>query len=268
MRVEDSDNYFFENHLNDEAQALYADALVLDKSNLLPVVILNHVEECQQCKKEILAVYEVIKKEGVVKDIKAHPFLDKTMNTNGGNFKLNLNQILKYAAVFITLIGISGLSYYLFIYHKTPGISKEQVIINADSIKKHNKNHDNKINTKKTDSTIKLPVQHDELAVNLHESPIFENLVASNYRSSDVDVISPILNQKFTAKQAIVFKFKGDLTIPVAVFIYNNKGERISNTENISINSFTLDLKLTPGLYYWKLEKKDNLLYVGKFFVK
>jgi hypothetical protein len=269
MKIDYSDNYFFENHLNDEAKALYADALILDKLDLLPVALLNHVEECQQCKKEIFAIYEILKKEGMVQGIKAHPFLGNVTGKYENVNKFYIYQILKYAAVFIILVGLSWLGFYLFSFNKVPGLVKNQIKIDTNAISKKNKNQESKKFTKeKTDSTVKLFLQHDELAVNMQVSPLFESLVASNYRSNDMEVISPNLNQQFTSEQPILFKFKGNLSVQVVIMIYNNKGRKIFEKDNITTNDYKLDIELLSGLYYWKLEKTDNLIYVGKFIVK
>ena len=52
-----------ENHLPEEQLALYVDALVLDQQDQLPEEILEHVEECEECKMEVIGVRELI--EGI-----------------------------------------------------------------------------------------------------------------------------------------------------------------------------------------------------------
>jgi len=189
------------------------------------------------------------------------------------------NYIFKYAAIFIVIIGISGLIYYLINSQKGPGISKNQALINTDSIKRLDKTNEKKYFSKdnkrtdiekpiKKDSSASPSIQHDALALNMQESVIFENLVAANYRNNMMEVLSPLLNQQFTTKQEIVFKFTGDFSTPLVIKIYNNKGTRIYKTNAIQTNSYTLDIKLYKGLYYWKLERNTNLIHVGKFIVK
>ena len=64
-------------HLNDEAIALFSDALILKREEMLDIEIRNHVENCQQCRKEVFAIYEIMKKDGAVQETIQHPFHDK-----------------------------------------------------------------------------------------------------------------------------------------------------------------------------------------------
>jgi anti-sigma factor RsiW len=50
-----------ESHLTENELAQYVDALLSDKQDQLPEEILEHVEECFECKMEIIEVWELIK---------------------------------------------------------------------------------------------------------------------------------------------------------------------------------------------------------------
>ena len=53
---------------------------------------------------------------------------------------------------------------------------------------------------------------------------------------------------------------------PIQLKILNNRGEELF-TVTPERNRYIHRQKLNPGLYYWKLESEEDLLFVGKFFV-
>lgn len=54
-----------ERHLTDEEIALYVEALELKKQERLSEAILDHVQECLECKMEIVEVWELIEEQEV-----------------------------------------------------------------------------------------------------------------------------------------------------------------------------------------------------------
>lgn len=264
MKEKSLNSYFKEGHLQDEALALFADALLLNKVESLPLAIRNHVEDCQQCKIEIMALYEIMLKDSVIQNNISHPYLDNFEEIAKISFKRY--SFLKIAAAFLLLIGLGSIIYYGLINQMEPN---ELVIQNIDTVKTHKENI---LVKEKTDSISKKPLNktssHTLIAQNMQESVMFESLIASNYRGNDIEVMAPANKQRFKTLQPIKFKFNGDLTIPVNLLIYNNKGIKKYTKENITENNFSLTIKLLPGLYYWKIEKENSLIYVGKFIVK
>ena len=122
----------------------------------------------------------------------------------------------------------------------------------------------------KPDSSIekKIPNNWERLkqvfADNFKPTPYLEEMLAYESRSYSVKIFSPEIGQKLTKE--IYFKWdKTDVRIAY-LKILNNQGYEIfsimpQNNEHIYRE------KLTPGLYYWKLESDDDILYVGKFFM-
>lgn len=274
MIENDFDNYFNNGHLNDDAFALFLDALVLDKVNLLPSMIRSHVEDCQQCKLEMLALYDIMKKNNVIRNAENHPYFDGQMVKREKTFRIY--SLLKMVAAIIIIIGIGSLIYTI-INQKNANVLIKNITHNPDTINKQ-KNNNISINPTKeeTDSISKKkmkdrslkPSPNVALASNMQESELFENLIISHYRSNDVEVTFPPLNHLFNSGQTLVFKINGVLSEPVTLKIYNNQEKKITEKSNISINSLSIDYKLPPGLYYWKLLKGYNVIQVGKFFVK
>ena len=47
-------------HLNEEGVSLYSDASIKNKLDKLPPKLLEHVEDCLMCKKEIIELYDIV----------------------------------------------------------------------------------------------------------------------------------------------------------------------------------------------------------------
>jgi hypothetical protein len=149
----------------------------------------------------------------------------------------------------------------------------------SDSINKHSNNKIANNQTRKMTDSVSITslkkdnskissLHQNELAANIEESALFEGLIASNYRSNDMKVSFPPLNHTFNSGQTIVFKINSDISKPIVLILFNNKGEEIIEKNNISNNRLLINNRLSPGLYYWKLLKGRDLIQVGKFFMK
>ena len=267
--------YFNKTHLNEETIAMVAEALAFDKMNKMQPEILNHIEDCLQCKKEIFSVYGLIKNEKFTLNNIPHESKETTHKKKTDSTKFYIYDFLKIASVFLLLVSLIILINYLSGNKVSPINAKFQIV---DSLKKDNLSENQNINNTPIASATEINIQkdisgnslgnNDDLIPKLKESEIFENLISSNYRGTNIEVLSPDCNQKFTAKQKITFKFKGDLSIPITIIIYNNSGKEIFRKSGISTNSYDYSPTLSLGLYYWKLIQEDNLMYVGKFFIK
>ena len=67
-------------------------------------------------------------------------------------------------------------------------------------------------------------------------------------------------------KDNITFAWEQTEHQSIHLIIFNNRGDDIFNTV-VEDAVFKYSDPLDPGLYYWKLENEDELLYLGKFFV-
>lgn len=272
MKKIDMERYFENEHLNDEARALFCDAMLFGKEDRLPVSIRDHVESCNQCKQQIIALYEVMKRDKIVRNNQIHPYFGKTASHKTKIFKLG--NFMKIAAVAVLLLGLGSLLYYV-VSIRNNSSTNSQITIITDSIKNNivenqipKKQNTDSASFSKSDSVMNSSMHQDELAVNMKESILFENLIASHYRSNDIEVSFPSLNYTFRSGQNIFFKFKGNITESLSLILYSNKGKRIIEKNDILTDSLYLNNQLQNGLFYWKLLQGDDLLQVGKFFVK
>lgn len=103
-------------------------------------------------------------------------------------------------------------------------------------------------------------------AENFKASPFMEEMVNSySVRSYSITILSPKIGE--TVKGNILFQWEEIEEAPIYLKFLNNQAvEQYSVTPED--NQFLFTEKLKPGLYYWKLESEDDVLFVGKFFVE
>jgi hypothetical protein len=103
-------------------------------------------------------------------------------------------------------------------------------------------------------------------AANFTAYPIYEYAIDEATRSTDysINIISPKIGED--VKDGLQFRWETDYKGPLYLEIFTNRDSLIFN-EQPEDNKLVSAKKLKPGLYYWKLISKDDLLYVGKFLV-
>ncbi|MGA7161155.1 MAG: hypothetical protein WBZ48_09135 [Bacteroidota bacterium] len=244
---------FFGNdaHLNEEALALYVDALELNKVYLLPDAVLLHVKECAECKSDIIEVLAFVDEQEYCPK-EAHPYLaGKT-----GFLVKRVTKSYRIAAVILVGIGL-GIFFYIFRWSDD---NRGVVNVQPESVQVANQQ-----SQKSQAIGQRQVIQQNILADNFSESANLEDLVNSTSRSASFIVISPkngvVMNQRIT------FEWKAQEVKSVTVKILSNK-ESLLRSFKLGGSKLLLAGKFNPGLYYWKVESKDELLYVGKFFVK
>lgn len=243
---------FFTNrmHLTDEGVALYVDAMKLKRTSELPKDMLKHVEFCPDCQLQIVELYELLKHE--VYDLsQKHPYLDAVREPEV-RYGFSLYRI----AAVLAGAALLGIGYYFISTTNTPQTPPALV----------EKETPQSIKPQKHVPQEKTPTQQQQpdFAANFVESPNMEDLVQTQFRSVSVEVITPKTGE--VVKQPVVFRWKG-IDAPLTIKILSNK-EQILFAAEVATHTYTTTKTLPPGLYYWKLETKDELMYVGKFLVK
>jgi hypothetical protein len=268
MKKQGMDDYFCDGHLNDQAMAMCAEALVFDKEGELSAVIRNHVADCDYCQDEIFFLYDLIKDDEYLKEMKVPQFFDPISGKKMRFTKINILKIGKIAAIFLLLVGFTGLVGYIVTWQNSTRLSVPRTPRN---VSKENKMENKVLTEHKKDLQVYPSVESvrgkSDIAANMQESEIFEALITVRHMGTDITVLSPVMGQQFPGDGAIVFKFGGNVPALLRVKVYNNKDQKIVDRERISVPGFTLDTTLLPGLYYWKIECDRDILYAGKFVV-
>ena len=91
----------------------------------------------------------------------------------------------------------------------------------------------------------------------------YEYLLGDQVRSGAFKFLSPVPS-KVIQSDTIYFSWQTDEKSPFYINIFDNLGNEVANLYTDSVH-YIYTHKLTNGLYYWKLETNDDLLYLGKF---
>jgi hypothetical protein len=181
-----------------------------------------------------------------------HPFLDEKTAHSEKGFSI----AFRIAAVLVIGISIGLVSYYF-----TMLLDEHSLLRGSNVMREY------------LDEGKQGLVPRDSLMVskqgffadNFTISPNLENLVNVHSRSLSIQVLSPLNGE--IIKERILFRWKVDTDDRLTLKILSNK-ETILQAISVRGSRYILVQKFPPGLYYWKLESKDELLYLGKFFVK
>jgi hypothetical protein len=109
-------------------------------------------------------------------------------------------------------------------------------------------------------------------AASFELSAHLESLLQQSMRTSiwSIEVISPRIGENFTGDISFRWKMKkveDEFIGPLELKIMNNR-ERPIHTHTVARGIYELKKNLDPGLYYWTIEARGEMLFLGKFFVK
>jgi aldose 1-epimerase len=262
-----------EGHLSDEAAALIVEALLHQEIAHVPETVLTHVETCRGCKDNIMEVVTFLRNPGSAGELK-QKLLKKAKYKQDWLFYRS-----KIAAGFVVCALLAGA--YFFIYKDSSSSSRfpagptanqpDQVV----QAKTAAPTTDVSANEKKTSAAQGIK-DMNEIKANVGKrkngyssasryriDPNLENMIGSRLRSGLFEVLEP--GNDSVIKAPIHFSWKKALVTPHTLKIVNNKNEALY-TYPVQGNSFDFNETLASGLYYWKLESQNELLYVGKFF--
>ena len=94
-------------------------------------------------------------------------------------------------------------------------------------------------------------------------NPDFEIFIDGQLRSDDIVVSKPTRNEIVSLPYNFEWSPKKNITL----LIYNNRSVLIVDTL-LNDSTFHLKKPLAEGLYYWKIESPDELLYISKFKIE
>ncbi len=232
-------------HLSETGLALYADALQLHQLDTVPKDIIQHLEQCQECKHHIIGISDLMNSEPYRQTVLDQP------QTRWISLIERYPSAYRFAAVFM-LAAFAGTLYFVMPVKRS---------VQPDSTAE-------KSNTLPAPEQQKEKIQEqapsDYIAANFEPSANLDDLTVAEFRSSAIEVISPATGDVVTTP--ITFRWK-ETDSPVTIRILTNK-EKTLATSVVEDNTFVLSKSLAPGLYYWKLESNEELLFVGKFFIR
>jgi len=277
MEMEAAQKYVLindEGHLSDEAAALMVEALLHPEITHVPETVLTHVQACRECKDKIMEVVTFLKNPDSAGELK-QKLLKKAKYQRDWHFYRG-----KIAAVFVVFVLLAGA--YFFIYKDPSFISR---FLAGPIAEKQGQ----KVRTETTAPTTDITTNEkkpaldqgtkdmNEIKANVGRrkngrspasryrvNPNLENMIGSRLRSGFFEVLGP--ENGSVIKEPIHFSWKNALKTPHTLKIVNNKNQ-VLYMYTVQGVSFDFNETLSSGLYYWKLESQNELLYVGKFFI-
>ncbi len=241
------------NHLSENGIALYVDAIKLEQVGKLPEEILRHVEECEECAMQVMEVTELVSDDQYDNNSE-HPFFGPKKQT-----PFVFPAIYRIAAVLVIAALISTI-YYILADRTSTGTPGNEPVMTEQLNQLTVPNRTVLAETEKTSEKDAPSL----FAMNFEPSPNLEDLVQTQFRSISIEVISPVNGD--IVQTPVTFRWKR-YEKRVTIKILSNK-ELTLVSSTLSGDSFTSPKKFAPGLYYWKLETTEELLFVGKFLVK
>lgn len=97
-------------------------------------------------------------------------------------------------------------------------------------------------------------------------NPILEGLVENSYRSWSLQVRSPAQGQEFGTGEPVAFRWRLDAAEAVTLVILNNRAAQVFDTV-VTKSRFHNKYYFPPGLYYWKIQSDEEIVFIGKFKV-
>jgi len=269
-------------HLKDEYISLYIDAHILDKVNELPQEILEHVEDCQVCKQNIINVYDLMKNIDSIKH-EEHPYFNFKKSESINLKKTNFSVFFRIAASLLIIICIGMTGYYFLnnTQRKINKFSKSENIL-KDSTKLENNTLEDSTDIKdriKEDLKIKIEDSKREIEINeliaenelegeeFQVSPIMLSMLGTTSRSDFLEVKEPKDSTIFKYEQVVNFSWNSDIEEEIKLKIFNYKDELVFESKELKTDEFTLTEPLLSGAYIWKIESTDEMYYLGLFFI-
>lgn len=261
----------FENgHLSDESLARYANTLTGEESSPMTEEVLTHVEACSECKDKILELTMFLRNPD--KSV-AQPAIPQFLVVPEKPRRRWNTLSMRLAATFFVTALLLGT--YFFVYKD--GSALREILFpssTTEHVKTVEPGHmvqpDNNTTPENNGGTTSngnggVKTTNRLRPPNFRVNPNLENMIGTQYRSVAVQIVSPLNNS--TLHGDIVFAWKKNLHSPLTLKIINNKNE-VAYNYAVEGNHFVFKQKLVPGLYYWKLENRQDLLHIGKFFIK
>ena len=244
-------------HIADITIGICSDRLIENREYLIPDRVRSHLEICENCRNSVLDIYSTLltptEKSSLVVEPTKKPFLS--------------GFIFRTAATFL-ILGFITTIYFVIDNNEsviTKLVDKKNNIIKSSNLSegsrvKISKDRKNE-QTKSSDNGKVSGVVHDKFK----DNPNLEYMVNSHHRGRLIHIISPEF--RILGKGKIVFLWENHIDKNIELKILNNLNETLFKSK---ADGSRVEFKgnLSPGLYYWKLEDKENLYHVGKFLIE
>lgn len=230
-------------HLTEEGTALYVDAIFFDRPDALPEELRRHVEGCEPCQRRVITLREMMKATGYAPQ-RPHPYFDRAVREPAPMYGR-----YRWTAAAAALAVVTGGSYLLM--HRTEPLPTLPPVHSTAA-------------APDTAGAYAPSAEAPLLADAFAPLPDLDDLVQTGFRSGSAELIAPRPSDDVVPPVTFRWTEAPDAS---RMRIVTNKGKTVATAE-VKGESYVFRGRLTPGLYYWKLESAEELLAVGKFFVR
>lgn len=259
-----------EGHLNKEGISWYVEYLLEQESGetsgvhrdeALKSKIVGHIQQCTQCHQQAIELYRIL--------------ADIPSNVAEPEDSEPRSKLIPWRFALVLLL--IPLAYFLWRQQmeqaskNTPAPTEEVPPLIPDSVPQRPVA---RLDTTKEEDPGKAPKpkepaksNHELYAANFEPVEALEALAGEMVRAGNLTVSRPKNGANFKGSDQIIFEWNAQETVPLTLVLLNNQEEiLLQSTPNNAL--YVLNEPLDPGLYYWKLETPDELVYVGKFWVE
>ncbi|MEN8222817.1 MAG: hypothetical protein ABFR36_06115, partial [Acidobacteriota bacterium] len=229
----------------------------------IPDVVRDHLEDCEQCRNSVLDIYSSTLIPG--ENIKPVMTLFSDEKPVRKPFAYRL--VFRTAATFLILGFITAV--YLIMDNKEPVsirlADKKNNLVTATGKPDVIKEQVTQLTEEERTSSLKEESVSEIVHDPFKDNPNLEYMVNSHHRGRLIHIISPEF--RILSKKKIVFMWENHIDKKLELKILNNLNETLFKFKAEG-SRVEFEGDLSHGLYYWKLEDKENLYHVGKFLIE
>lgn len=108
-----------------------------------------------------------------------------------------------------------------------------------------------------------------DLLASYQPDKALENLIGTTNRSGSFRMLKPAISSVFSRKSTILFSWKTEIPLETSLVVENNTGLVVYESDSNYNQSVYLKASfLNLGLYYYKIMRKDEVIYFGKFTIQ
>ena len=233
----------------------------------------NHLLFCPECRIELQRQEKIL--AAIDQSFYRRTFGDMrsgTKKTTGTTHFIRIvfhNRMIRIAASVIILLGLSGLVYFLSVQKSERSMiadeteknrDNREIIIPPDSLPFTPESSGETEKDQSDDQSI------DRFAENFTPHPLYEQMADNLVRSGNLSMIEPADSVSINSGERITFAWQSGHVEEFELNVLMNTGEILYKIKVKSPFEFR-DFN-TPGLYYWKLDTREETVAAGKIYVR
>jgi len=234
-------------HLTPDELAIYAEYLS-GKEKRISQLIINHVEECDECAMEALDLNQVLEDADF-------PKLQK--------FRKITNSSFVYISVAASII----LLFSIWLFNDFKNDNENSIVsLSSKNIPQKNFYANISDSANKIFDNNKMISSINTQKFNFQTNENLENIFLryhKNYKTGDI-VIVTLSEIKAEMNKQVILKWNNPNKQKLTIEIFDNK-QNLLETEILTNNSYHLKKNNIAGLFYWKLLNENNeIIFCGK----